>query len=49
MPRAILGLERATTLYVAFLDNDVVVEPGWLEALVRCAEESKPTSSARSA
>jgi hypothetical protein len=36
-----LGLERATTRYVAFLDNDVVVEPGWLEALVRCAEEEQ--------
>jgi Glycosyl transferase family 2/Domain of unknown function (DUF6817) len=33
------GLARAKTRYVAFLDNDVVVEPGWLDALVRCAEE----------
>ncbi len=34
-----LGLARAETKYVAFLDNDVVVEPDWLDALVRCAEE----------
>jgi GT2 family glycosyltransferase len=34
-----LGLARVETKYVAFLDNDVVVEPGWLDALVRCAEE----------
>jgi GT2 family glycosyltransferase len=34
-----LGLARADTEYVAFLENDVVVEPGWLDALVRCAEE----------
>ena len=35
-----LGLARVTTRYVAFLDNDVVVAPGWLEALVACAEET---------
>jgi glycosyltransferase involved in cell wall biosynthesis len=26
--------------YVVYLDNDVYVTPGWLEALVRCAEET---------
>ena len=26
--------------YVVFIDNDVVVAPGWLEALVRCADET---------
>ncbi len=36
-----LGLARAKTEYVAFLDNDVVVEPGWLDALIRCAEEEQ--------
>jgi glycosyltransferase involved in cell wall biosynthesis len=25
--------------YVVFVDNDVIVEPGWLTALVNCAEE----------
>jgi hypothetical protein len=34
-----LGLARVATKYVVFLDNDIAVEPGWLEALVRCAEE----------
>ncbi len=35
-----LGLRQVRTRYVAFLDNDVVVQPGWLEALLRCAEET---------
>ena len=35
-----LGLARAATRYVVFLENDVVVAPGWLEALVACAEET---------
>ncbi len=29
------------TEYVVFIDNDVEVERGWLEALVACAEEEK--------
>jgi hypothetical protein len=28
------------TKYVAFLDNDVFVQPGWLQALLRCADET---------
>jgi len=28
-----------TADYVVFIDNDVVVEPGWLKSLVECAEE----------
>ncbi|MFI4923555.1 MAG: glycosyltransferase family 2 protein [Vicinamibacteria bacterium] len=28
------------TDYVVFVDNDVVVEPGWLDALVACADET---------
>jgi GT2 family glycosyltransferase len=35
-----LGLAHADTKYTVFLDNDVVVSPGWLEALVNCAEET---------
>lgn len=27
--------------YVAFLDNDVLVEPGWLEQLISCAEKKQ--------
>ncbi len=35
-----LGLREARTRYVVFIDNDVLVRAGWLEALVRCAEET---------
>jgi GT2 family glycosyltransferase len=34
---------RLRTKYVVFIDNDVVVSPGWLTALVRCAEETNAT------
>ncbi len=33
-----LGLAAVDTKYVVFLDNDVYVEPGWLEKLIDCAE-----------
>jgi len=35
-----IGLKKVTTRYVLFLDNDVIVAPGWLGPLVRCAEET---------
>jgi GT2 family glycosyltransferase len=35
-----LGLRHASTKYVVFIDNDVIVAPGWLPELVRCAEET---------
>ncbi len=35
-----LGLARVRTPYAVFVDNDVVVEANWLEALIRCAEET---------
>lgn len=35
-----LGLARIRTPYVAFLDNDIEVTPGWLEALVARAERT---------
>jgi GT2 family glycosyltransferase len=35
-----LGLARASGRYVVFLDNDLLVTPGWLPALVECAEET---------
>lgn len=38
-----VGLLQVSTKYVVFLDNDVVVSPGWLEALVACAEETEAT------
>jgi GT2 family glycosyltransferase len=35
-----LGLQAVSTKYVTFIDNDALVTKGWLEALVRCAEET---------
>jgi hypothetical protein len=35
-----LALPHVATKYVAFIDNDLVVVKGWLEALVRCAEDT---------
>ncbi len=35
-----MGLRLAATRHVVFLDNDVIVSGGWLEALVGCAEET---------
>ena len=35
-----LGLQQVDTKYLVFVDNDVVVYPGWLKALVECAEET---------
>ncbi len=34
------ALPYVDTDYIAFIDNDVAFEPGWLSALVRCAEET---------
>lgn len=35
-----LGVRQVSSEYTVFIDNDVLVEPGWLDALVRCAEET---------
>lgn len=35
-----LGIREIDTKYVVFLDNDALVTPGWLQALVQCAEET---------
>lgn len=35
-----LALPHVRTEYVAFIDNDVVVETGWLKTLVACADET---------
>jgi GT2 family glycosyltransferase len=35
-----IGLKYVDTKYVIFFDNDVIVTPGWLEALVNCAQET---------
>jgi GT2 family glycosyltransferase len=35
-----LGLACASTEYIIFIDNDVIVAPGCFEALIACAEET---------
>jgi GT2 family glycosyltransferase len=35
-----IGLAQVKTKYLVFIDNDVIVSPGWLTALVGCAEET---------
>jgi GT2 family glycosyltransferase len=35
-----LGLAYVKTKYVVFVDNDVIVSPGWLSSLLNCAEET---------
>lgn len=35
-----LGLAQVKTQYLVFIDNDVIVSSGWLQALVQCAEET---------
>lgn len=38
-----IGLKYAQTKYLVFIDNDVIVSPGWLSHLVQCAEETEAT------
>lgn len=35
-----LGLGHVDTDFVVFVDNDVIVSPGWLETLLACAEDT---------
>jgi GT2 family glycosyltransferase len=35
-----LGLRHVQTKFVVFIDNDALVTPGWLSALVDCAEKT---------
>ncbi len=35
-----LGMRHVKTPYVAFVDNDLFVTPGWLPTLLACAEET---------
>ena len=35
-----IGLSHVDTKYIVFCDNDVIFTPGWLKALVTCAEET---------
>lgn len=36
-----LALKSVETEYVLFMDNDILVKPGWLEKLVDCADETE--------
>jgi GT2 family glycosyltransferase len=38
-----LAIPHVNTKYVLFIDNDVIVSPGWLEKLWQCAEETNAT------
>ncbi|MDJ0801101.1 MAG: glycosyltransferase [Calothrix sp. MO_167.B12] len=38
-----IGFSQVDTKYLVFVDNDVVVSPGWLQALMSCAEETGAT------
>lgn len=38
-----IGLSHVDTKYLVFVDNDVIFSPGWLQALVSCAEETNAT------
>jgi GT2 family glycosyltransferase len=38
-----LGLRQTTGKYIVFIDNDVIVSPGWLQSLIQCAEETGAT------
>jgi len=35
-----IALKQIDTRYVAFLDNDVFVTPGWLDAMLHCARDT---------
>ena len=35
-----IGLAEVDTEFVAFIDNDVLVQPGWLAKLIECADET---------
>ncbi len=35
-----IGLKQVDTKYLVFIDNDVIVTPGWLNSLVDCAEKT---------
>ncbi len=40
-----IGLEQTSAHFVAFVDNDVIPEPGWLDELVRTAVENRATAT----
>ncbi|MFS0516953.1 glycosyltransferase family 2 protein [Nostoc sp. UIC 10607] len=38
-----LGLQQVNSEYLVFIDNDVIVSPGWLNSLLECAKETNAT------
>ncbi|NJM74577.1 MAG: glycosyltransferase [Acaryochloridaceae cyanobacterium RU_4_10] len=38
-----IGIQAANSKYIVFVDNDVLVQRGWLHKLVECAEETDAT------
>lgn len=38
-----LALAEVKTEFVVFIDNDVIVQPGWLDKLLECADETGAT------
>ncbi|MCC5614039.1 glycosyltransferase [Nostoc sp. CHAB 5836] len=38
-----LGLQQVDSEYLVFIDNDVIVNPGWLNSLLECAQETEAT------
>lgn len=36
-----LGAQGVASEYIAFIDNDVVVESGWLRRMIECADETR--------
>lgn len=38
-----IGIKQATSKYIVFIDNDVIVSPQWLQSLIECAEETQAT------
>jgi colanic acid/amylovoran biosynthesis glycosyltransferase len=38
-----IGVRQVDTKYLIFIDNDVIVAPGWLQSLVDCAEATAAT------
>jgi GT2 family glycosyltransferase len=38
-----IGIQAANGKYIVFVDNDVLVQRGWLQKLVDCAEETEAT------
>lgn len=38
-----IGIRQVDSKYLVFVDNDVIVSPGWLRQMIQCAEETGAT------